>query len=122
MIGSLGFFQKNEIVKNLIKRNTDYYIWIIDDEYLNNKHIEFMKLLLWSEFTDEKFVEFVANTKWFFANVINHKWCFDSEKQFEEFVMNFAWVIVNGLFSDYQSITQWKSYHEITSQVPVIGK
>jgi hypothetical protein len=26
MIGSLGFFQKNEIVKNLIKRNTDYYI------------------------------------------------------------------------------------------------
>lgn len=122
MIWSLWFFQKNEIVKNLIKWNTDYYIWKINDDYLNNKHIWFMKLLLWNEFKDEQFVEFVANTKWFFANVINHKNCFKSQDDFEDFVMNFAAVIVNWLFSDYSTMCKWKSFKEITSKIPKIKK
>jgi AcrR family transcriptional regulator len=122
MIGSLWFFQKNEIVKSLIEWNTDYYIWKINDEYLNNKHIEFMKLLLWNEFKDEEFVEFVANIKWFFANVINHKNCFTTNEEFENFVMNFAAVIVNGLFSDYAKIKSKKTFKEITSCVPKIKK
>lgn len=122
MIGSLGFFQKNNIIKNLINGNTDYYIWKINDEYLNNKHIEFMKLLLWNEFNDEEFVEFVANTKWFFANIINHKNCFKNEIEFEKFVMNFAAVIVNWLFSDYESIKSNKTFKQITACVPQIKK
>lgn len=122
MIGSLGFFKKNEIIKNLIEWNSDYYIWKVNHEYLSENHIKFMKILLWNDFKDEEFITFVANTKWFFANVINHKICFKTEKEFENFVMNFAAVIVNGLFSDYKTIKWDKSFKEITSWVPKIKK
>jgi len=122
MIWSLGFFQKNPIVRSLIEWNTDYYIWKINDEYLSAKHIWFMKILLWNEFRDEEFVWFVANTKWFFANIINNRNCFKTEKEFEKFVMNFAAVIVNWIFSDYKIIKWVKSFKEITDCVPEIKK
>ena len=122
MIWSLGFFQKNAIIKNLIIWNPDYYIGKINDDYLQKKHIEFMKLLLWNEFKDEKFIEFVANTKWFFSNIINYQCCFNNNDEFEDFVMNFAAVIVNGLFSDYNKIKSDKTFKEITSCVPKIKK
>lgn len=114
MIWSIGFFQKNIIVINLIQWNTDYYIGKINDDYLQKKHIEFMKLLLWNEFKDENFIEFVANVKGFFANIINHKSCFKSNNEFEDFIMNFAAVIVNGLFSDFTEIKWNKSFKEMT--------
>jgi AcrR family transcriptional regulator len=116
MIGSLGFFQKNEIIKNLINWNPDYYIGKINDEYLSIKHIEFMKILSWNEFTDVKFISFVANIKGFFASIINNKNCFKTNDEFEDFVMNFAAVIVNGLFWDYESIKSDKSFKEIQNQ------
>ena len=122
MIWSLWFFQKNEIVKNLINWNPDYFIWKINVEYLNSRHRDFMKLLLWNEFRDEKFVEFLANTKSFFAGIINHKICFQNESDYEKFVMNFAWVVINGLFSDYESFSDWKTFNELTSHVPKISK
>jgi AcrR family transcriptional regulator len=122
MIWSLWFFQKNVIVKNLIEWNTDYYIWKINDEYLSLKHVEFMKILLWNEFTDEEFIWFVANIKWFFSSVINHKNCFKNDKDFEDFVMNFAAVIVKWLFSDYKKIIWDKWFKEITACVPIIKK
>jgi AcrR family transcriptional regulator len=122
MIWSLGFFQKNPIIRNLINGNTDYYIGKINDDYLSMKHIEFIKILLWNEFIDEKDIEFIANTKGFFANIINHKNCFTTNEEFEDFVMNFAAVIVNGLFSDYSSIKSNKTFKGITSCVPKINK
>jgi AcrR family transcriptional regulator len=114
MIWSLSFFKQNKIVKNLIDWNNDYYIWKINQEYLYSNHIKFMKILLWDDFTDETFITFVANVKWFFANSINNKKCFESEEQFEDFVMNFAAVIVNGLFSDYKSIMWKESFKDIS--------
>lgn len=122
MIWSLWFFKKNDIIKNLIEWNTDYYIWKINQEYLSANHIKFMKILFWKDFTSDEFVEFVANAKWFFANIINSKNCFKSDKEFEEFVMNFAAVVINGLFSDYKAIRWNKTFEEITSSIPKFKK
>lgn len=122
MIWSLGFFKKNEIIKNLIEWNTDYYIWKINHDFLHANHIRFMKILLWNDFTDETFVTFIANTKWFFANVLNHNNLFQTDKEFEEFVMNLAAVIVNGIFSDYKELKWDKSFKDITACVPNIKK
>ena len=118
MIWSFGFSNSNAIIKNLMGRNNNYYIGKINDEYLSFKHIEFMKILLWNEFSDSEFIEIIANITWFFSSVINHKNCFKSENEFEDFVMNFAAVIVNGLFSNYKDIKWNKTFKEITAAVP----
>lgn len=122
MIWSIWYFNQNIIVKNLINGNTDYYIWKINHDYLSLKHIWFMRILLWNEFSDEKFIEFVANVKWFFSNVINYKICFNNDNEFQNFIMDYAAVIVNWLFSDYKSIKGETTFNEIVDKVTKIKK
>lgn len=122
MVWSLGFFEKNKIVKNLIEWNPDYYIGKIDDDYLSTNHVKFMEILLWEEFSDKEYVHFIANTKWFFASIINHKSCFKTNEEYQDFVLNFAAVIVNGLFSDYKEIRKWRSFDNLTCFIPKIKK
>lgn len=122
MVGSLGFFEKNKIVKNLIQWNSDYYLWKVDFDYLSKNHIRFMEILLWEEFKDKEYVNFIANTKGFFANIINYKSCFKSQDEYQDFVLNFAAVIVNGLFSNYQDVRKWRSFDDLTCFIPKIKK
>jgi len=114
MIWGLEFFKNNQIVINLIRHNEDFFIWKINHDFLYSNHIELMKILLWNDINNQEFINIIANVKWFFINVLNHQSCFTSEKEYKNFILTLAWVIVNGLFSDYKTLINGRSYDEIS--------
>lgn len=102
MILSLKFFDENEIMRNIILWNNDYYFWEIDEDYINKSHLKILKLL----FENNKDIDyrFISKLMRFYINIINMKPYFESEKQYNQFVNNTAWIIVNWLFSDYKAV------------------
>lgn len=118
MVGSVWYFQDNQIVKNLIYWNPDYFIWAINHDFLFALHIKMLKKILWDEFSDPDFINIVAQIKSFYATVINSKSWFTQESEYEKFVMNLASVISKWLFSDFKSIQWNKSFKEIVAYIP----
>ena len=102
MILSLKFFEKDDIMRNILFWNKDYYLWKINKEYIENLHIKILKPL----FKNNKELDYdlILKIMWFYVNVINIKSQFKKEEEYDNFVLEFAWVIVNWICSDYKQI------------------
>ena len=103
MILSLKFFEKDDIMRNILFWNKDYDLWNINKEYIENLHIQILKPL----FKNNKELDYdlILKIMWFYVNVINIKSQFKKEEEYDNFVLHFAWIIVNWIFSDYKTIT-----------------
>jgi AcrR family transcriptional regulator len=109
MLLSLDFFENNEIMKNILFWNENYFFWKIDKEYIVNKHINLLILL----FNNKENLDFdlISKIMWFYLNVINIKSQFKSKKEYNDFVLNFAWIIINGFFTDYKLLIEKNNLH-----------
>ncbi len=104
MMLSLDFFERNEIMKNILFWNEDYDFWKINKEYISNLHIKLLKPIF--KDIDNIDCSLISRIMWFYINVINIKSQFKNEEEYNNFVLQFAWIITNGLFSDYKGITK----------------
>ena len=104
MILSLKFFEKDDIMRNILFWNTDYDFWYINKKYIENLHIQILKPL----FKNNKELDYnlILKIMWFYVNVINIKPQFINDEEYNNFVLEFAWVIVNWICSDYKQITK----------------
>jgi len=111
LILSLKFFEKDEIIRNIVFWNKDFFIWKIDKNYIENIHLKLLK----SIFADDETLDYklLARMSTFYINVLNIKEQFDNDKDFEKFTIEFAWVIVNWLFSDYKWVVNNLDYNKI---------
>jgi len=108
MMLSLKFFEKDDIMRNILFWNEDYNLWKINKKYIEKLHIELLKPI----FKNSKELDYdlILKIMWFYVNVINIRWQFKNEKEYEDFVLNFAWIIVNWIFSDYkEDVKNYKS-------------
>lgn len=119
MIWSLWFFENNKIIRNLIDWNKDFFMWWVTHEKLYDKHISFMKLLIWSDIiNDLDFVNIVVNVKWFYTEILNQTEHFKTREDYENFVVKLAWIMVNWLFSDYEKLINWRKYSDFIKSCP----
>ncbi len=117
LVWSIHYFKKNEIIRNMVLWNTNYYIWEIKIEYLEKAHMKLLHILLEdfkhncsekSEYCSK--LEFLSKLMWNFKQVLLFEdKCFKSEKEFSDFVLDYARVIVSWFFSDYEEI--WKNFN-----------
>ncbi len=104
MMLSLDFFERNEIMRNILFWNEDYDFWKINKEYIVNKHIKLLNIMF--DKIDNIDCNLISRIMWFYINVINIKYQFKNEEEYNNFVLCFAWIITNGLFSDYKSLVK----------------
>ena len=104
MMLSLDFFERNEIMRNILFWNEDYDFWKINKEYISNLHIKLLKPIF--KDIDNIDCNLISRIMWFYINVINIKSQFKNEEEYNNFVLQFAWIITNGLFSDYQTLVK----------------
>jgi AcrR family transcriptional regulator len=113
MIWSLNFFEKNDIIKNIVTLNQDYFLWKINQDYLYSRHLEVIKLFFWEKFSDDEMIINIAKIKWFFLEILNYKKRFDDKNEYEIFVLDLTAILTNWLFSDYRSLYKWKTYTKL---------
>ncbi len=113
MICFLWFFEKNDIIKNIVSWNKDYHIWAINPEYLFSKHLEILKILFWDDFDDKEKILVISKIKWFYIEVLNMKKHFFNKNEYEQFILDLAAVLTTWLFSDYSSLYKWKTLEEL---------
>lgn len=110
MIWSIHFFEKNKIIKNLIAWDKWYFYWNINHEKLYNDFVYMTKQLLWNEkINDEDFFNILVNVKSYYLKVLTEKKNFKTKQEYEEFALKLASILVNWLFSDYNSLIRWKT-------------
>ena len=97
LVWSIYYFKKNEIIRNMVLWNSNYYIWEIDIEYLEKKHMKLLHILLkdFKHTCSEKNeycskLGFLSRLMWNFKQVLLFEdKCFDSEEEFNDFVLYF---------------------------------
>ncbi len=112
LVGGIVYFKKTPIIKNMVLWKNDYYIWNIDLRYLEEGHQKMLQILLKDFLEDYQKkhknslnLKFLSELIWNFKQVLllENK-CFENSEQFDDFVLNYARVLINGFFSDYESI------------------
>jgi len=128
LVWSISYFKSNEIIRNMVLWNSNYYIWDINIWYLEKWHNKMLKILLkdsfWEESKnkiDDKKMIFLSKLIWNFKQIllIENK-CFKTEKDFSDFVLDYAKVLVNWFFSDYENI--WKKYDKKIVENIILNK
>lgn len=108
LVGSIFYFKKNDIIRNMVLGEQNYYIWNINIKYLEQWYMEMLDILL--KDLDKKYLEkidFLAKLMWNFKQVLLLEWkCLKTEKEFDEFILDYAKVLVNWFFSDYNKIAE----------------
>ena len=108
LVWSISYFKKNDIIRNMVLGEENYYIWDINIVYLEEKHMKILGILL-SDFEKNYLdkIKFLAKLIWNFKQVLSLEGkCFKTEEEFNSFVLNYARVIVNWFFSDYEKIAK----------------
>lgn len=106
-VNSLNIFcDKNSIVWNLMHNNKDYFIWKIDKNYLENRHIEMMKIFFYdfqNEFADCNTVlmDFARNLFLLYKNWVNLRDNFNSSEEFKDFMTRLAYFNIEWMFSEH---------------------
>lgn len=100
MMVSLKFFEKDDIMRNILFWNDDYDFWKINKEYINELHFKLLKPI----FKNNRDLDYnlILKIMWFYVNIIKIKSQFKNENEYNDFALNFAWIIVNWLFSNYK--------------------
>ncbi len=108
LVGSIIYFKKNDIIRNMVLWNQDYYIGDMNIDYLSKKHEAMLQILLEGspEITWKKEdLEFFAELNGAFKQVLLlEESYFQTKEDFDIFVLNYARVLVEGFFSDYKEI------------------
>ena len=115
LVWSIYYFKKNEIIRNMVLWNSNYYIWEINISYLEKSHIKLLHILLedfeksYKEDDISSRLKFLSQLMWNFKqNLLIEDKCFSSEKEFNDFILNHARVLISWFFSDYKNI--WKYF------------
>ncbi len=113
LVWSIAYFKNNDIIKNMVLWNSNYYIWYMNIKYLEKGHEKMLKILFKDSFwknckfeIDKEKMIFLSKIIWNFKQILLvEKKCFETEKEFLDFVLDYAKVIVNWFFSDYEKIS-----------------
>lgn len=104
-LNGLEFFcNKEGIIWNLVYWNTDYYLWKIDQEYLEEKHREIVSVLF-SDINETIFendielMDFCRNLFWIYKHSIQIRDTFITEIEYKDFMTQLAYFFVEGIFS-----------------------
>ena len=116
MIWWLNFFSHNDIMRNLLYSNKDYFLWKIDYDYIMKFH-ERMTEAFTSDMDWVKDVKLISEIMWFYMSLLEIKDKFEKEEDFMSFALKFASIIVNWLFSDYESNIKDFSLRETSDYV-----
>ena len=115
LVWSIYYFKKNEIIRNMVLWNPNYYIWEINISYLEKSHIKLLHILLedfeknYKEDDIPSKLKFLSKLMWNFKqNLLIEDKCFNSEKEFNDFILNHARVLISWFFSNYKNI--WKDF------------
>jgi hypothetical protein len=112
LIWTIKYFQENDIIRNMVLWEENYYIWDINIKYLEEWHNKILEILLKDSFNKEnkynlskEKIQLLSNIIWNFKEIllVENK-CFDNKKNFDKFVEDYSKVIVNWFFSNYESI------------------
>lgn len=108
---SLKMFEQNNIIRNIIFWNENYSFWKITKEYIESHHLKLLKPLLWNDETID--YDLVSKISFFYVNILNVKSQFKNEDEFYYFAQKFAGILVNWLFTDYESLSKTIDYKNI---------
>jgi len=128
LLWSIAYFKNNDIVRNMVLWNSNYYIWEINIWYLGKGHNKMLKILLKDSFwkdckynIDDNKMEFLSKLIWNFKQILLvEDECFKNEKEFSDFVLDYAKVTVNWFFSDYEKI--WQTYNKEMVEEIILNK
>lgn len=104
---SYNFLQSYKIFHEIMSWNQLYFCWKIDDEYLQNIFVDFLKLIL-QDNIDTIHLDFklLSRLIWLF----NHLWaissCFKTKESFEEHQIKFAAIFIEWFFWDYDALAK----------------
>ena len=99
---SLKFFERKDIIRNIIFWNEDFFIWKVDKDYLESLNLRLLKSIFWDDNNIDR--KLFSKISCFYLNLLNIKDKFENDEDFENFTIEFAWIIVNWLFSDYKNM------------------
>ena len=117
-LGTILFFEKNDIIRNLCHGNKDYFTQKIDHLFMKQAHLSLLKDLLKDSYDDneENFL-LLSRLIGFYTNMSHMKWCFPSEEEYVRFTVEFASIIVNWFFSDFNILSEKIKYDTIKSDI-----
>jgi len=108
MMISLQFFERDDIMRNILFQNRDYETLKINKSFIEKLHLNLLKPIF--ENNDNLDYNLISKIMWFYVYLINMKTQFDNEEEYNKFSIEFAWIIVNWIFSDYKELL--KNYKE----------
>lgn len=102
---SYDFLQSYKIFHEILSWNELYFSWEINDEYLQNIFIDFLKLILQWEI-NEKTIDYkmLSRLIGLFNHLSNMQSCFKTKESFEQYKLYFAAIFIEGFFSDYKTL------------------
>jgi len=108
MMISLQFFERDDIMKNILFQNRYYETLKINKSFIEKLHLKLLRPI----FENNASLDYnlISKIMWFYVYLINMKTQFDSEEEYNKFSLEFAWIIVNWIFSDYKELL--KNYKE----------
>jgi len=108
MMISLQFFERDDIMRNILFGNRDYETPKINKSFIEKLHLNLLKPIF--ENNDNLDYNLISKIMWFYVYLINMKTQFDNGEEYNKFSLEFAWIIVNWIFSDYKELL--KNYKE----------
>lgn len=73
MLIGLNFFEKNNIIRNIISWNKNYYTDWINQDFLYSLHTKMIKLNFWDYFSDRESLLLIWKVKWFYTELLKFK-------------------------------------------------
>lgn len=107
LLNSLDFFcWDSGIIGGLMERNDDYFLWKIDELFLEKTHLQMIKSLFRDVHeeifsNDEILMHFAGHVFGFYKHAKIMRNNFTNEKDFKDFMTRFAVFLVNGIFSSH---------------------
>lgn len=103
-LNSLDFFcSNNGIIWNLMHWNKDFFLWNIDENFLDKTHKEMSKILFSDIIdnvfeNDEELLSFCRDLFWLYkhATVVKHH--FENDKDFKNFMAKLAYFFIEWIF------------------------
>ena len=115
LINSLDFFcWEAGIIHGLMERNKDYYVWKINEEYLENQHKKIVKLLFSDVYEelfswDNSLMIFTRNIFMFYKHGKKMRYMYTTDEEFKDFMAQLACFMVEGIFSEnFQKLSSVK--------------
>lgn len=106
LLNSFEFFcDEWGIIGWLMEGNPDYFIWKINEEYLEETHKGMLKLLFFDVFDDlfkgnDKLQTFTRDMFMFYKHAQKMRNIYNTHEEFRDFMTKLAYFMVEGIFSE----------------------